>query len=129
MIVVDASIVLAWFLEGGAYDAALAYAGENGAFVPGNFHSEIAHALVRAERRTRISPTDSTRILAEILELPLTTELPDPHLVLSVAREHGLTGYDATYLSLAMESKFPLATADATLRAAAAKLKLLWTGS
>jgi predicted nucleic acid-binding protein len=39
--------------------------------------------------------------------------------VLSLARGHGLSAYDATYLELALRRGLPLATLDRRLRAAA----------
>jgi predicted nucleic acid-binding protein len=47
--------------------------------------------------------------------------------VMTIAREHRLTGYDATYLALAMEHGLKLATADATLRKAADAMNLSWS--
>lgn len=38
-----------------------------------------------------------------------------------VAREYGLSGYDAAYLDLAMSSGLPLATVDKDMRKAAVK--------
>ncbi|MHB8433010.1 MAG: type II toxin-antitoxin system VapC family toxin [Candidatus Tyrphobacter sp.] len=129
MIAVDASIALAWALQEREHAdaaAALAYVTEHGAYVPGNFHSEIAHALLQAERRRRLSETDVTEALSALLALPLTVELPDPHVIASVARAHGLTCYDASYLALALQAQLPLATVDAGLTAAARAAKCLW---
>ncbi len=129
MIVIDASVALAWALQEREHvdvAAVLDYVGENGAYVPGNFHSEVTNGLLQAERRRRITESDVAEALANILALRLTVELPDPHVVVSSARSHGLTCYDASYLALALQAHFSLATVDAHLAAAAKAAKCLW---
>lgn len=129
MIVIDASIALSWALqerEQADVAAALDYAGESGAYVPGNFYAEVANGLLQAERRRRITESDVAEALANIIALRLTVELPDPHVIVSSARLHGLTCYDASYLALALRVHLPLATADAHLAAAAKSAKCLW---
>lgn len=129
MIVLDASVALAWALqehEHASAVAALEYAAEHGGHVPGNFASEIAHGLLQAERRKRITEADVADILSSILDLPLAVQLPNPHVVVSLARAHGLTAYDAAYLALALQTQLPLATVDATLGEAAKATKCFW---
>jgi predicted nucleic acid-binding protein len=129
LIVADASIVLAFIMhdEIEPYaDAAVTHLARAGAVVPGNFHSEVANGLLQAERRKRIDAAKSAEALAEILELPFTVEQPDPRNAISLAREHGLTGYDAFYLAVALQLGRPLATVDSALRAAARSLDLEW---
>jgi predicted nucleic acid-binding protein len=41
-------------------------------------------------------------------------------VLLALAEQHGLTSYDAAYLSLAQRNRLPLATLDDDLRKAAA---------
>ncbi len=122
-IVLDASAALSWFrpdetaspeLEG-AIDVVTA----NGAMVPGNFWSEIGNALLRAERRGHLEATATANILATILVLELLVELPDPHLILTVSRKHGLTCYDGAYLALALQRGATLVSADRALCRAA----------
>ncbi len=130
MIVADASIALAFIIndEHTAYaDAAIAHVAEAGGVVPGNFHSEVAHALLQAERRGRITETLSSSALREILALPFDVEMPDAQRALALARKHGLTCYAAFYLTLALQLDRPLATIDTALAAAARKAKILWT--
>ncbi|MGC1380884.1 MAG: type II toxin-antitoxin system VapC family toxin [Candidatus Baltobacteraceae bacterium] len=127
MIVIDASVALAWFLEDpGPHIAALVYVGERGGVVPGNFQSELVHGLLRAERQKRIGAAEAAEALDALLELSLDVDLPDPKAVMTTAREHGLSGYDASYLALAMQAGVQLATADAVLAKAARRLDLLW---
>jgi predicted nucleic acid-binding protein len=129
MIVVDASVALSWVLgENASVEAqsALDYVVEHGARAPGNFQSEVAHTLLNAERRGFIDETDLSVAISELLLLPIDIELPDPHVIVSIGREHRLTGYDAAYLALARQAQLPLATSDAALRKAARSENLLW---
>ena len=129
MIVVDASLALRWFFDKDITpenDAALDYVEAHGGCVPGNFQSEVAHGLVQAERRKRVSTSDVSAALSDILSLDLVVDLPDAHVVVATARDFGLTGYDATYLALAMQSGLSLATVDENLRKAARSAKVLW---
>ena len=129
MIVIDASMALRWVLaeelESEATAARL-YVGERGGYVPGNFQTEVAHGLLQAERRKRITASDASAALADIMELALKVELPNPHVIVSSAREYGLTGYDAAYLALALQVGIPIATVDEQLRNAARSARVLW---
>lgn len=132
MIVIDASTVVARALndENSEHaDIALSYAADRGAFVPGNFQTEVVNAIIKAERRGRLDELKSGLILSEIAKLPLQTVSPDPQTILAAARTHGLTAYDAAYLALAMEKRCPLATVDAALAAAAKKAGCQWKPS
>ena len=129
MIVVDASIALAWALqerEHAHVTAALQRAAEQGGFVPGNFQTEVAHALLQAERKKRLTAADVAEALGYILDLPLAVQMPSPYSVVAIAREYGLAGYDAAYLALAIQSQLPLATIDPSLAAAAKAAKCAW---
>lgn len=127
--ILDASLALAWVLrerEHAEETAALAYVAEHGAHVPGNFQTELAQALLHAERKKRITEAEVAEALSGILALPLAVEVPDVHVVVSMARTYGLTCYDASYLALAMQMRTTLATSDEYLRKAAATAKALW---
>lgn len=106
MIVVDASTNISASLEDehvAVADRVLDYVSEKGAFVPGNFYSEIVNALAKAEPRGRIETVKADITLTEIVTLPLTIEMPHPHAVFSVVRGHRLTAYDAACLALALQ--------------------------
>lgn len=123
-------MALSWFVDDAPHaevEPALDYVGEFGAVAPGNFFTEVAHGLLRVERRLRTDESLSVAALSEILALGISVELPDPHLVLALGRKHHLTCYDASYLAVAMERELPLATADTALRGAAKALNLLWS--
>lgn len=113
--------------ESEAYaDAAVSFLAHDGAVVPGNFEGEVSNGLLQAERRRRIDEERATAALTEILALPLTIEMPDPHAAMKLARQHRLSCYDAFYLTLALDRGEPLATVDSKLAASARALNLLW---
>jgi predicted nucleic acid-binding protein len=81
---------------------------------------EVRNTLVISERRKRITPDQAVQILARLDELPLRLDVtPDSPVVMGLAREHGLTVYDAAYLEVALRLVLPLATLDHALAAAA----------
>ncbi|MGH7738385.1 MAG: type II toxin-antitoxin system VapC family toxin [Candidatus Tyrphobacter sp.] len=129
MIVIDASVALAWTLqepENAEAFAALEYIADRGAYVPGNFHADVIHGLLQAQKHKRLTDADVAEAISNITALSLVVEPPDPHVVAATARTHGLTGYDASYLALALRIHLPLATVDAHLAAAAKSAKSLW---
>jgi predicted nucleic acid-binding protein len=124
--VIDASSVLTWCFEdeGGAEaDALIERVAAQGAAVPGLWPLEIANGLMMAERRGRIKPAESASFVAMIEELPIVADeamgVRALHETMSIAREHGLTAYNAAYLELAMRLGLRLATSDRSLGAAA----------
>jgi predicted nucleic acid-binding protein len=89
------------------------------AYVPTLWHLEIANVLWACERRKRITEADSVRFLAVLKALNITTDRQtEQHAgqtTLGLARQHGLSVYDAAYLELAMRMGLPLASKDETL--------------
>lgn len=88
--------------------------------VPALFWSEVRNALLKSERAGRILAGSShlhVRYLRR-LRLVVDTSQVDKD-VLSVASQHGLTGYDAEYLETAMRRKVQLVTFDKKLLSAA----------
>jgi predicted nucleic acid-binding protein len=124
--VLDASVTLGWCFEdeAGEYaDSALEALSDDTAVAPAVWPLEVANGLVVAERRGRLVPAQTARFCALLPALPievepggLTTTLA---LLVPLARDHGLSVYDAAYLDLAARRGLPLATLDARLRAAA----------
>ena len=123
--IVDASIAIAWCFDdetSAVADIALDRLASEGAVAPAHWPLEVANALRTAERRRRLASSDLARLRALLAALPvelapveLTTAI---HGVLEVAREQGLTAYDAAYLDLAAARGLPLATVDERLRQA-----------
>ena len=122
-IVVDASVATAWLLEDeDEPDAIAPLRGlqKQEAIVPQLWHIEIRNALLVAERRGRIVPDQVTERLAFLNTLPIQTDQePDFDVAMELARDYGLTFYDAIYLELAKRLNAPLATLDAALARAA----------
>jgi len=125
-LVLDASATAPWFLideADTASDALLRRVAHSGAMVPAIWHFEIASILRSAERRMRLTEELANQVYARLASMPITTETPElgwlAHRLHGLARQHGLTPYDAAYLDLAMRRSLPLATRDAALIRAA----------
>ena len=119
-------MALAWAFEDeaeGYPDATLeALSGGEGAIVPDLWGYEVVNALVAGERRKRILPAESVRFLTLLRGLPIEFEalsFEGASDLASLAREHGLSAYDAAYLAVAVRRGIPLATLDRSLREAA----------
>jgi predicted nucleic acid-binding protein len=80
----------------------------------------MRNIIVVNERRGRLSRSNATTFLRSLGELGISDHhAPDEQAVLLIARTHGLTVYDASYLALAQQLALPLATLDAQLVRAA----------
>jgi predicted nucleic acid-binding protein len=119
VIVVDASIALAWCFEDehdDRADAVLDMVAAQGAVAPGHWSLEVANGLLAAERRGRLSAEDTLRaqrLLADLAIEVVPVELgATTNGLLDVARAHGLTAYDAAYLDLAQFRGLALGTLD-----------------
>jgi predicted nucleic acid-binding protein len=126
--VLDCSTTIAWVME----DEQSSYSDDvfqelldAEAVVPGLWWLEVANALVMAERRKRLTADETTAILAKLSAWPIVCDDAEPGQtaedVVSLARKHNLTAYDAAYLELALRRKVDLATLDVSLREAAVK--------
>lgn len=129
--VLDASVALSWCFEDeadAAGDAVLRRLATEGATVPAIWPLEVGNVLLAAEQQGRITPAGSARFLALLDALPIAVDTQTaaraPREILTVARAHGLSTYDAAYLELAARGGLPLATRDGTLAAAARSLGL-----
>lgn len=128
-LVLDASMALAWVFERQnpqealRADRLLAACGQQPWLVPGLWHLEIVNALAVGERRGAIDAERVDDFLARLAALPILTDPSAPgerrHRLLSLAREQGLTAYDAAYLELALRLDADLASFDGPLNAAA----------
>jgi predicted nucleic acid-binding protein len=121
--VLDASIPACWALqdeEDPRADTAFARMKNDEAVVPSLWWFEIRNILVVSERHKRITESDSSLFLRDLAGLRVRTDRePEESVVLKLARTHGLSVYDASYLELALRTATPLATLDAQLTAAA----------
>lgn len=103
-------------------------AAQGGALVPPLWHTEMAAALLAAQRHGLLQ-TSELRVLGGLFDrLQIQTDAAVPerarHDVLLLAQETGLSVQDATYLDLAMRRQLPLATLDPSLQRAAAALRI-----
>jgi predicted nucleic acid-binding protein len=131
LFVIDNSVVMSWCFE----DESAGYADEvldrlmgGQALVPEIWPLEVANVLLVAERRKRITRADSGRFLTLLRGLPIEVMTGPSHLpfdeIMPLARETGLSSYDASYLALATRQGLPMATLDASLRRAAKRCKV-----
>lgn len=129
--VIDCSVTMAWLFQDEATprtSALLKRLATETAIVPGWWFIEVANVLAMAERKGRISATQSDAFARDISALRIERDdgAPDRafHQILALCRSHRLTSYDAIYLDLALRSSLPLATLDDDLRKAAKKLRV-----
>ena len=125
--VVDCSVAVAWYVEDESNrytERVLARLMEEGAVVPCLWRAEFANAILMAERRRRVSATKRGEILKHIERLPIGLDANpvDVSRLGSLAKEQGLTAYDAAYLELANRLNLPLASQDNDLKQAATRL-------
>lgn len=122
----DASVALAWAFpdEGSEYaDAVLVGLGDKTILVPCLWAVEVANGLAVGERRKRLREAEIRRFLALLQGLAILQDIQSPgdamNGILPLAREYGLSAYDAAYLELAVRRGGPIATLDSSLRKAA----------
>jgi predicted nucleic acid-binding protein len=124
-IVVDASVALAWCFpdEASEYaDAVLVALEGRTVIVPAIWALEITNAVLVGERRKRVKRPDVRRfveLLGGLTIVEHSQEVADTVInMLPLAREYGLSAYDAAYLDVAARQGAPLATVDGALRQA-----------
>ena len=119
----DASVAVAWAFadeEHPVAAAALALMRNSEGCVPSLWWFEVRNVLVVNERRRRLHEADTALFLRSLARLPIVSDhAPEEAAVLRLARRHGLTVYDASYLELAERYAVPLATLDMPLVQAA----------
>jgi predicted nucleic acid-binding protein len=124
--VLDASATLAALLPDEASaisDAIVDRLLSSRAVVPTVWPSEIANALLVAERRRRITEALVGELIAQVRLLPIDVDDASTDAVftseIALARRYELSVYDASYLEVALRRGIPLATVDRRLEAAA----------
>ena len=124
--VLDGSLALAWYFKDEAdpyADAVAASFPATRAAVPVIWPLEVANALLTGERRQRSTQAQAATWLAYLAFLPIAVDDETNTRawgdVLSLARAHRLSAYDAAYLELAVRRGLPIATLDEKLKAAA----------
>ena len=129
-LVLDASIVCAWFLEDEVGVAGVReHLRRESGIVPPIFHLEVRNALLVAHRRGRIDRQDLRDHVGSVAALPLLTDDGlDLEVVLELALQRHLSLYDAVYLELAKRRAATLATLDRALLCAAAEEQIAVVG-
>ena len=128
-IVLDASVTVAWAF----HDQVDRYCNlvreslvANEALVPAIWPLEVVNALLIAERRKAITRSSTDHFLQFLAELPIIVEAQPLDATwngaLAVARNTGLSAYDASYLHLASRTSSPIATLDKAMRNAAKRV-------
>ena len=87
------------------------------AHVPVLWLYEVVSVLAKAQGTASITADKAHGFLEDIRSLDITVD--DESEVHRLAVEHGLSGYDAVYLELAIRKSLPLATLDEDLQKAA----------
>jgi len=122
-VVLDASAALRLVVGGGPVPSGVSEAVQGARtgsvllMVPPLFYSEVTHALLRYQRSGRLTADEIDEVCAVIDGLPLQAADPPGSVgaIARVARDRGLSGYDATYVLLAEELGGALLTADERL--------------
>jgi predicted nucleic acid-binding protein len=128
-IILDASVTIAAMLRDETSELAERAFDEGtrtGIVVPPIWVLEVPNVLLTVQRKGRIPRGHADDLLRTLRSLPIEvdrypTHLPPPR-VLSIAREHNLSVYDASYAELALRRGLPLATLDKRLATAAQSL-------
>jgi predicted nucleic acid-binding protein len=126
--VLDASVIAAWLVpsQGTASSEAFrARVAEVRFLAPYIFPAECRSLLLRAERRGGLTPAEVEAALDFVAQLPISVAPPLDRAghddVLALARQEGLSVYDALYLAAALEAGARLASRDGPMLAAAAR--------
>jgi predicted nucleic acid-binding protein len=121
--VIDASTTACWAFSDESElvaDAARDQLIYDSAVAPSLWWFEVRNAMIVNERRKRIGEDETVAFLARLALLPIVIDRsPREADILTFARRHQLTVYDAAYLELARRRGEPLATLDRKLAAAA----------
>jgi hypothetical protein len=116
--VVDASVVAAaFFREEHAEAARRLLLSDTELHAPDLIYAELASVIWKRQRRGELAEGDATRLLADMLTLPLlaasSQELADG--ALQAALRTSRTVYDCLYLALSVQLKTVMVTADRRL--------------
>ncbi len=119
LFVVDASVVIKWFLDEEHSSEARELLGKGHTFSsPDLLPLEAGNVLWKRIRRKDLTPEQGQRYLRQIVSSPihLHESLPIIHTAFQLADVCNITVYDGIYLTLAIISRCELVTADKKLR-------------
>ena len=138
--VLDASVAAKWFLPAASEPLSAEavrllkrYAGGGLNFlVPDLFFAEFANVLWKAERSGRCDRAIADAAIAKIVSSGFLA-FPSATLIesaIQIARAYGRTVYDCLYVSLAIETRTQVVTADEKLASSlTGRLPVLWLGA
>jgi predicted nucleic acid-binding protein len=113
-IVVDASVAAKWFLNETHSPAAVRLVGEHDLLAPDLLLPELAQVIWKRTRRGELTGEQGIAILRQLNRAPLT--IHSSALLIEIALEIALalarTVYDCLYLTLAIQQRCRLVTAD-----------------
>jgi predicted nucleic acid-binding protein len=126
-LVIDASTTLGFVLKDEQAAAVLTalemIERDTPTYVPAHWCIEVVNGLIMAERRKRASQADISEALGLVMALPVIADEETAQRcgseTVALARQYGLTVYDAAYLELSMRRGATLATTDHALAKAA----------
>ncbi len=131
MIVVDASVILAWLLDENAPEAPASIfdtLADEIVAVPCHWPLEIGNALRSQLKTGRLTAQDFLKVMDDLdmlhvrVDPPLHPDEIGPLVKFSV--DHSLTAYDAAYVQLALRQHATLVTLDKNMRNAAQALNI-----
>ena len=89
------------------------------AIVPYLWLYEVTSVLAREQKEGRLSAMEASDFIADLNRFNIQVDPESADYILTDVRHlaitHGLTGYDAAYLELAIRKRLPLATLDQEL--------------
>lgn len=121
-VVVDASYMMAFLLVDEKVDQKIdeeIKAGKLKIFTPPIFETELFNGILMAHRRERVTWRECHHLYTTYQRLMVTQERVEINEVFELAKESGLTVYDASYVWLARKMKVELLTYDKKMQAAA----------
>jgi predicted nucleic acid-binding protein len=132
LIVLDASLALAWLLGESGSPSALnvrEMVPDVPFTVPSHWPVEVANVLSTEVRKGNLSPSDFHIMMDQLDQLDIRVEPPmdldEVGPLAQFAVSCRLTAYDAAYVQLALSRRTMLATLDNRMRAAATALNVL----
>ncbi len=116
--VVDASVVIKWFIPEIHSDAARRLLEQDHQyFAPDLLFAETANVIWKKVRTSQLSPVQGAQLIADLAAIAVETVpcRPLAHDAYSLATAMGRTVYDALYLALAVRLETQMITADERL--------------
>ena len=98
---------------------------EHDVWVPSIYVDECRNSMIRRVRKKDISADRLMDVVDSLLVWPDAVLSPAHELIMEVALDHGLNGFDSAYLALALERGDAVATLHKQLQRAAQACELM----